>query len=157
MVIMGAYSKIGWVLRAGPTARHKTTDVLKKLEIYDIRNKQICDLSSVERQKAILARCLVKEEAEVFLMDEPLNGADMRTEQIFWELLKILKDNGKTVVAAYNNIQAADRFDLIYLINVRPIALGSAETVLTQENMRRAFGGKTGFWGADIWEDGANV
>jgi manganese/zinc/iron transport system ATP- binding protein len=145
MVIMGTYSKIGWVLRPGPVSRHKTSDVLKKLEIYEIRNKQICDLSSIERQRALIARALAKE-AEVFLMDEPLNGTDKRTETIFWELLSVLKDNGKTVVAAFNNPQiAAARFDLAYLINAKPVAFGQTASVLTEKNILRAFGGKTGF------------
>ncbi|MDR2400049.1 MAG: metal ABC transporter ATP-binding protein [Deferribacteraceae bacterium] len=145
MVIMGTYSRIGWILRPGPTSRHKTADALKKLEIYDIRNKQISDLTASERQRALIARALVKE-AEVFLMDEPLNGADTETEKIFWDLLRVLKENGKTVAAAYNNLQtAAGHFDRALLVNVKPIAFGPVNSVLTEENLRLAFGGKTGF------------
>jgi manganese/zinc/iron transport system ATP- binding protein len=154
MVIMGTYTKVGWVLRPGPTSRHKTTDALRKLEIYDIRNKQICDLTIAERQRALIARCLVKE-AEVFLMDEPLSGVDTRTEDIFWEILSVLKGSGKTVVAAYNNIEAAaDHFDLAFLLNVKPIAFGGTKSVLTERNIRQAFGGKTGLLDIEASREG---
>ena len=111
----------------------------------DFYDRQISQLSGGQQQRVFLARALVQH-ADIYFMDEPFVGVDAVTEKAIVELLKQLKNNGKTVVAVHHDLQTLqDYFDWVMLLNVRLIACGSVNTVLTEENLRLTYGGRSSF------------
>ena len=53
---------------------------------------------------------------------------------------------GKSVVVVHHDLQTvAEYFDWVLLLNVRRIAAGPVGVVFTEENLRRAYGGRIGF------------
>ena len=70
-------------------------------------------------------------------------GVDAATEQAIINVLKGLRDAGKTVVAVHHDLSTVrDYFDDVFLINTQAVAEGPVETTFTQENLQTAYGGR---------------
>ena len=96
-------------------------------------------------KRQFLARALVQD-AQVYFMDEPFQGVDATTERAIVELLKELRAAGKSVVVVHHDLQTVpEYFDWVLLLNVRRIAAGPVGIVFTEDNLRRAYGGRVGF------------
>jgi manganese/zinc/iron transport system ATP- binding protein len=79
-------------------------------------------------------------------MDEPFQGVDATTERAIIALLRTMRQTGKTVVVVHHDLQTVpEYFDWVTLLNVRRIACGPVNEVFTEENLRKAYGGKISF------------
>jgi ABC-type Mn2+/Zn2+ transport system ATPase subunit len=88
-----------------------------------------------------IARALAQE-AELMLMDEPLTGLDLTSQEDTFHILEALRERRVTVLVATHDLnQAADRFDRVMLLNRRLLGLGQAEEVFTPERLMAAYGG----------------
>ena len=73
-------------------------------------------------------------------MDEPFQGVDARTEKAVIDILKRLRDNGKTVVVVHHDLQTVpEYFDWVTLLNIQLIASGPTVEVFTEENLKRTY------------------
>ena len=73
-------------------------EVLKILNISDIKNKSFCELSGGQRQKTLLARSLCATD-KMLILDEPSNNLDNRSREEFYLLLmKLNKELGITII-----------------------------------------------------------
>lgn len=84
----------------------KVNEILERLELSHLAKKRINEISGGELQKVILARSLVQE-TEIILLDEPNTHLDLKHQVQIFELLKSLKDNGKTIIAVSHDINLA--------------------------------------------------
>ena len=76
-------------------------------------------------------------------MDEPFAAVDAATERAIVEMLKEIKERGKTVLVVHHDLATVPQyFDWTVLLNMRVVAAGPTDEVLTQENLRRTYGGK---------------
>lgn len=145
VVMMGTYGQLGWFRRPGHMQRDLALDALDRVGMKDFADRQISQLSGGQQQRVFLARALVQD-ADIYFMDEPFVGVDATTEKAIITLLKDLRAQGKTVVVVHHDLQTlADYFDWAFLMNVRQIALGPVEEVITNENLRLAYGGRSAF------------
>jgi manganese/zinc/iron transport system ATP- binding protein len=149
VVLMGRYGRLGWVRRPGPEDRAAARQALEHVGMAELEGRQISQLSGGQQQRVFLARALVQE-AEVYFMDEPFQGVDATTEKAIVELLRELRQRGKTVIAVHHDLQTVpEYFDQVTLLNVRRIASGPVDEVFTEENLRRTYGGRAAFFGRD--------
>lgn len=145
VVMMGLYRKIGWVRRPGRQERDLAMESLTKVGMADFAARQISQLSGGQQQRVFLARALVQD-AQVYFMDEPFAGVDATTERAIIDLLRELRAAGKTVIVVHHDLQTVtEYFDWVLLLNVRRIASGPVSEVFTEENLRRAYGGRIAF------------
>ena len=87
-----------------------------------------------------LARA-VAQKADLILLDEPFTGLDVHSRTGVLELITSLRERNVAVVVALHDLGiAADSFDEILLLNRRPIGHGPAREVLTETNLREAYG-----------------
>jgi ABC-type Mn2+/Zn2+ transport system ATPase subunit len=115
---------------------------LETVELSDLGSYQISQLSGGQQQRMFIARALAQE-AELMLMDEPLNGLDTPAQEAILSLLDRLKKENVTVMVATHDLeQAANHFDRIMLLNHRIIAFGNPDRVLQTNNLLRAYGGR---------------
>lgn len=139
VAMMGRYGQLGWFRRPGKRDREMTMDVLRKVGMDEYASRQISQLSGGQQQRVFLARALIQE-AEIYFMDEPLKGVDAQTEKTIIQLLKELKDMGKTVVVVHHDLQTVpDYFDWVTLINLQIVANGPVEQVFIEKNLSRAY------------------
>ncbi len=145
VVMMGRYGALGWLKRPGKREREQALQALEKVGMTDFTGRQISELSGGQQQRVFLARALVQD-AQVYFMDEPFQGVDARTERAIVDLLKELREAGRTVVVVHHDLQTVrEYFDWITLLNVRRIASGPVDNVFTPENLRLAYGGRVEF------------
>jgi manganese/zinc/iron transport system ATP- binding protein len=142
VVTMGLYGRIGWCMPVRKRHRRLAAEALDRVGLSDFGSRQISQLSGGQQQRTFLARALVQD-ADLYLMDEPFAAVDAATERAIIDILKEMKDRGKTVLVIHHDLQTvADYFDYVVLLNMRIVAHGSVETTLTQENLQKTYGGR---------------
>ena len=103
LVLTGRYVHCGWWKRPTTDDREHAAEALKLLKLEDLSKRQIRQLSGGQQQRALLARALVHD-ADLLLLDEPLNAVDQHTREIITQVLAELKNEGKTVVMATHDL-----------------------------------------------------
>jgi manganese/zinc/iron transport system ATP- binding protein len=145
VVTMGTYGRLGWFRRPGRGEREAALGALGKVGMEAFAERQIRQLSGGQQQRVFLARALVQE-APIYLMDEPFQGVDARTERAIVDVLGDLRARGDTVIAVHHALQTVpEYFDDVVLLNVRRIASGPVDQVFTEENLRTCYGGRVPF------------
>lgn len=141
VVEMGRYGSLGWFRRMRGGDRRVVDEALERVGMTPFAKRQIGQLSGGQRQRVFIARALAQE-AELLVLDEPFAGVDMRTERAIMRLLRSLRDEeGRSILIVHHDLDTVrEAFDWALLLNVRPIAAGPADEVLTSENLRRAYG-----------------
>jgi len=144
VVAMGRYAMIGWCRPVGRAHREAARACLDRVGMADFADRQIGQLSGGQQQRVFLARALAQE-AKVYFMDEPFAGVDAATERAVIQVLRDLDTAGRTVICVHHDLQTvADYFDHVLLMNTRVIAAGPVGTTLTDDALRRTYGGRLG-------------
>jgi cobalt/nickel transport system ATP-binding protein len=84
----------------------RAEEVLKMLEIEDIRERSTHMLSGGERKKVAMGSILTYN-PRIILFDEPMSGLDPRSQSFVIELIFQLIESGKTIVIATHNLELA--------------------------------------------------
>ena len=142
VVLMGRYGHAGWLRRISKKDRSIAYECLEKVNMHSFADRQIGKLSGGQQQRVFLARALAQE-SDLYLMDEPFAGVDAVTENATIELLRELKNKGKTLIVVHHDLSnAKEYFDEIILLNMRLIAHGPVKEVYTKELLQRTYGGR---------------
>ena len=145
VVLMGRYGHLGWFRRPSKEDKKLAIDCLEKVGMVDFMHRQISQLSGGQQQRVFIARAFIQD-TPIYLMDEPFAGVDAATEKSIIALLRELKKKGKTVVCVHHDLRTLkEYFDYVMLLNVRAVALGPVDEVLTPDNLRRCYGGRAAF------------
>ena len=122
---------------------------LQTVDMQTLSKRQINQLSGGQQQRMFIARALAQE-AELILMDEPLSGLDLPSQESVLAILETLHQKGVTVLVATHDLEQASKyFDRIMLLNHKIIGFGTAAQVLTTEKLLQAYGGKLKIVDAD--------
>jgi len=142
VVAMGRYSIKGVFKRLTKEDQEVIDRSLEQVNMQSFAHRQISQLSGGQQQRVFLARALAQE-ADLYLMDEPFAGVDASTEQSIIELLKTMKNAGKTLVVVHHDLHTAqDYFEWLVLMNTRLVASGPIEEVFNTETLNDAYGGQ---------------
>lgn len=141
VVMMGRIGK----LRLFRQPKRSDWDIVQgSLEVVgmaDMSKRQIGELSGGQQQRMFIARALAQE-AELMLMDEPLTGLDINSQDDIFRTLEELRQREVTILVAMHDLKlAAERFDRVMLLNRRLIDLGEPQQVFTTTNLVEAYGG----------------
>lgn len=139
-VLMGRYAYINRFLkRPGKKDREITKEALIRMQIWDIRNRHISELSGGQLQRAFIARALVQE-AELYILDEPLAGVDITTEKIIMDTLKELQKQEKTFIIIHHDLNTVEKyFDYVVWLNKSIIAHGNVNKFFSKENYSKTY------------------
>jgi len=84
---------------------------LKIANIFHKRAQKISTLSGGEKQRTVIARAIINN-PDIILCDEPTANLDMANSLIFIEIIKRLKESGKTIIIATHD-QLFEKQDFI--------------------------------------------
>jgi len=130
VVMMGRVGKIGFLRRPARLDDQVVQQSLARVNALPLADKQIGELSGGQQQRIFIARALAQE-AELLLLDEPLTGLDLPSQEMLFAILESLKAGGVTViVATHDLLLAAEQFDQIMLLNQEIIAIGEPTAVI---------------------------
>ncbi|MEM8878506.1 MAG: metal ABC transporter ATP-binding protein [Pseudomonadota bacterium] len=142
VVLMGLYRGVGLLRRFTRAQKAKAEDCLERVGMADFKDRQIGQLSGGQQQRVFLARALAQD-ADLYLLDEPLAGVDAATERAVIEVLQSLKTERRAVVCVHHDLATVrSYFDHVLLINVRKFAEGPVDTAFTAEHLHATYGGR---------------
>jgi len=140
VVAMGLYRKIGWARRVREIHRETALHYLSRVKMRELADRQIGQLSGGQQQRVFLARALAQE-ANLYLMDEPFSGVDATTEQTIIDVMREVTANGATVICVHHDLHTVSNyFNYALILNIRAIASGTIDEVLTKQNLEAAYG-----------------
>jgi len=142
-VSMGRYAySQGFLKNLSAADKEIIENILIKLDIWDIRERMIDELSGGTLQRVFLARTLAQT-PDLILLDEPANHLDLK-HQI--ELLNFLKawvsENNKTLISVFHDLNLARLFcDTAIVLNNGTIAVhGKIDEVLNSGILSDVYG-----------------
>lgn len=139
VVLMGRYAYRGLFQRPTKEDKEMVENAILEMGLEEVRKHQISQLSGGQKQRVFFARALCQD-ADLYLMDEPLAGVDIKTEKVIMEKLLTFQSQGKTSIVVHHDLHTVDEyFDRALLINRGVIAEGPVEEALSKENLERAF------------------
>ena len=140
VVMMGRWGELGWVRRPGHADRKLVNDAMERLALGPIAHHRVSDLSGGQRQRALIAQA-VAQQPELLLLDEPFTGVDAPTAIVIRELIEEWAAQGRTVLVATHDLEAAMRdFDLTLALNRTVIAFGPSGEQDRDAVLTRTFG-----------------
>ncbi len=120
LVLTGRYAHLGWLRRPRPDDWAAADAAIARMGLSDLAERQIGELSGGQQQRALLARALAQD-ADLLLLDEPLNAVDAATRDIVAHTLHDLQSLGKTAVIATHDVDhLAHEYDhVLHLVDGR--------------------------------------
>ncbi|MDB4349321.1 ATP-binding cassette domain-containing protein [Omnitrophica bacterium] len=102
-------------------ARDAAEPVMRRLGIWELRNRGVASLSGGERKKVALARAIVLD-ADILLLDEPTSHIDRASAVLIEDMIRsITRDGKKSLIMTTHDLAEAHRLapNIIYLVNGR--------------------------------------
>lgn len=122
----------------------KILQVLNTLNINDLKEKNVTELSGGQFQKVIIARAIVSD-PEILILDEPTTALDPETREKFFEIISNLnKSKSTTIVLITHDTGTTGKFanKLLYF-DRKIIFYGTYDDFCKSENMSEYFGYNT--------------
>ena len=115
-------------------------EILKKVDLWEHRQKLASKLSKGQAQRLILARAILHHPRVLFL-DEPTSGLDPSTAMEIHKLLKQLKEEGMAIFLTTHNMEEATKLcDYVALLNNGTIVeYGTPEELCLKYNQQKKY------------------
>ena len=136
VVTMGRYAG---ARRLDAEDHDKVDEALARMGITQLADRHLRELSGGQRQRVLVAQGLAQEH-EILLLDEPLTGLDLTSAQAIDNVIHAETQTGCTIVMTTHDLAEAQVADHVVLLSGRVVASGTAEEVLTLENLTTAYG-----------------
>jgi iron complex transport system ATP-binding protein len=136
-----AYSE-GFLKTLSREDREIVNNILRKLGLYEEKDRMINELSGGQLQRVFLAKTLVQN-PELILLDEPTNHLDLKHQV---ELLEYLSawagENNKTVIAVLHDLNLVRRYSgaAALLHEGELAAWGPPEEILRETLLEKIYG-----------------
>ena len=140
-VSMGRYARTGAFGRFGAADREAVDAAMEAVAITDLARRPLAELSGGQRQRAFVAQGLTQD-GDLLLLDEPLTGLDVVSRDHIGAAIAAVRAAGRTVITSTHDLTEAAEADHLLLLASRVVAAGSPDTVLTDEHLADAYGGR---------------
>lgn len=130
-----------WLESFDADDRSVVTEVLDKVGLTALADRDLLELSGGERQRVSIARALAQQPA-VLLLDEPTNHLDLRHQLTILQLLRDLAADGTAVLVTLHDLSMATAYSdqMAVLDNGLLVAVGAPDTVLHPDLLASVFG-----------------
>jgi manganese/iron transport system ATP-binding protein len=141
VAMMGRYGAMNFLRIPRAVDKAKVEESLRRVSMWDFKDRQIGELSGGQKKRVFLARALAQG-GRVILLDEPFTGVDVKTEEAIIALLREFRKDGCIILVSTHNLGSVPEFcDQVVLINKTVLAYGATADVFTEQNLTAAFGG----------------
>ncbi len=118
-------------------------DIIKALSVLGIErfiDRDFNLLSGGEKRLVTIAAAIYQD-SEIIIMDEPTNFLDIDNQILVYNLIRDLRDSGKTLILTLHDIDAVHNLSDYVLILKEgvEVAKGPTRETLTVQNLRKAF------------------
>ena len=127
--------------RLGPDDHAAVDDAAGRLGVRDLIDAPLDRLSFGQRQRVLVAQALARQ-ADVLLLDEPITGLDLVSQERILGVMEAERDAGRIVVLSTHHLDEARHCDRVLVLDGRLVAAGSPEEVLVPDVLREAYGEK---------------
>ncbi len=140
VVMMGRIGKMGLFNWPRNKDWEFVNECLAQVNMTEFSFRQIEELSGGQKQRMFIARALAQE-AELVLMDEPLSGLDITSQEEVFRIFDLLKEKKVSVIVATHDLGlASERFDKAMLLNHNLIGFGKPREIFNENNLKTAYG-----------------
>lgn len=141
VIAMGRYPHTGIFKRLSAKDKRAINNAAERVEIADLFSAQMGELSGGQKQRVLIAQALAQE-ADLLLLDEPITGLDLASQD---RILKILGDethHGRTVIVSTHHLEEAHECDVVFLLAAGLVAAGLPDEVLVPDVLDVAYGSR---------------
>ena len=111
--------------------------VLKDLSLWDRRDSKVMTLSGGMKRRVMIAKAL-SHEPQILFLDEPTAGVDVELRQDMWQMVRLLRATGVTIILTTHYIKEAEEMaDRIGVINNGEIIVVEDKTELMRKLGKR--------------------
>ena len=142
VLAMGRYRARGLTGRLRAADRAVMAAAADRLDVADLLGRPYGDLSGGQRQRVVIAQALALE-PDLLLLDEPIRGLDLPSQERILAVLDESAAAGLAVVITTHHLDEACQCDDVLLLANRLVASGPPEEVLTPDWLRETFGPRT--------------
>lgn len=141
VVAMGRTAHLGLMGRLGQRDREIAADCMERLGISHLAQRIYTELSGGERQMVLVARALAQEPA-FLMMDEPTSNLDFGNQARVLENARMLAAQGLGIIMTTHQPDHVFQLEAKVALMMRDYDTlnGTATAVITEENLRRAYG-----------------
>jgi manganese transport system ATP-binding protein len=140
VVRIGRYARRGLVGRFTSADHAAVDEAMDRMGIADLARRHLRELSGGQRQRVFVAQG-VAQDAELLLLDEPVTGLDLVSQERIEGLLEDESARGHTVILTTHDVVTAAAADHVLLLATHVVAAGPPDEVLTEEHLGHAYSG----------------
>jgi iron complex transport system ATP-binding protein len=140
-VVMGRAPHLGMFSTPSDKDYRIAEEALKEVGAYHLKDRLYVELSGGEKQLVLIARALAQQ-PKILLLDEPTSQLDLKNQAIVLRILSGLAQRGLIVImTTHFPTHAFLHSNKVGLMMAgRFLAVGGPEQVITEENLKKAYG-----------------
>ena len=142
VVLLGLSRDRRWYRRTGAEERDRAHEIMQRLNLLELGQRQIRELSGGQQQAAFIARALLGE-PELILLDEPTSGLDIRSRDEVVHFLHEINHSGVAILITSHDLNwVAAHLPWVVCLNQRVIAEGDPQEVFTTQVLGETYKGE---------------
>lgn len=110
-----------------------------RLDVADLLRRPFTQLSGGQRQRVLVATALAVD-APLLLLDEPITGLDLPSQEVILDVLEHERGRGRAIVFSTHHLEEARRATRVALLNTVVVAEGPPGDVCTPVLLEEVFG-----------------
>ncbi len=143
IVLMGRTPHLGAFQPEGPADWEIVRQVMEQTDCWQMATRPVSELSGGERQRVLFALALAQQ-PRLLLLDEPTTYLDInyQTEVMDIAVRWLAEEPDRGALAVFHDLNLAAQYckRIVLLARGRILAVGSPAEVITEANIRQAYG-----------------
>ncbi|SFV64208.1 Zinc ABC transporter, ATP-binding protein ZnuC [hydrothermal vent metagenome] len=143
-VALGLSSQKSWFSFLTKEDKNEIDIILDRVDITNLKDKNLSQLSGGQRQRVMIARALVSR-PQILILDEPSTGVDIASQEKFYQFLKRLNIEQKlTIIFITHDLGViVDDVTNVLAVNQTLLFKGTAKEILSCESVSELYGTKS--------------
>ncbi len=130
-----------WEFDLNKYDNEKINESLNLVDMYNLKNNLISQISGGQRQRAYLAMALAQD-PEILILDEPTNSLDIKYQIKFLEIIKKLKvEKNISVITVLHDLNLAARYTekIIAFKHGKSMGYGFSKEIISEKFIKNVF------------------